>query len=87
MNLFFCFVWFITKGSVSYLTSLYFRKSLGDIGGLAHGIFAVMHWILIIRGIFFFPPSPKMVMDLISTGNAFIGPYIKDIFSMREMFL
>jgi len=68
----------------------YFRRSLGGIGGLVrgiYGIFAVIYWILIIRGIFFFPPSPKMIMDLIFTGNVFIGPYIKGIFFMRKIFL
>ena len=44
---------FVTKGSVSYLSSPCFSTSLGGIGGPAraiHGILAVMYWISIIRG-------------------------------------
>ncbi|CAL1165709.1 unnamed protein product [Cladocopium goreaui] len=43
---------YITKGSVSYLSSPCFSTSLGGIGGPAHGIhgiLAVMYWISIIR--------------------------------------
>ena len=43
---------YITKGSVSYLSSPCFSTSLGGIGGPArgiHGILAVMYWISITR--------------------------------------
>ena len=54
------FLEYITKGSVSYLSSPCFSTSLGGIGGPAHGIqgiLAVMYWISIIRG--GGPPPPE----------------------------
>ena len=53
-------IWFVTKGSVSYLSSPCFSTSLGGIGGPAHGIhgiLAVMYWISIIRGEGASPPE------------------------------
>ena len=77
----------VTKGSVSYLSSLCFSTSLGGIGGPArgiHAILAVMYWISIIRR---GGPPPKMVMGSIPTGDAVTGPHIRGTLSMREMSL
>ena len=77
---------YITKGSVSYLSSPCFSTSLGGIGGPArgiHGILAVMYWISILRA----GPPRKMVMGSIPTGDAVTGPHIRGTLSMREMSL
>ena len=87
LTLCWCGLRFVTKGSVSYLSSPCFSTSLGGIGGPAHGIhgiLAVMYWISIIGGEGG-PPPPKMVMGSIPTGDAVTGPHIRGTLCMREM--